>query len=315
MNVLHALVAARGVAILDAGLATSLQAAGHDLDDPLWSGRVLVEQPEAIAAVHGEHIAAGADIVTTASYQVSLTGLAARGLDHDAAQAVLRRATSLAVTARNAHPRADGSRALVAASVGSWGAHLADGSEYRGDYDDVDDATLARFHRQRLAIVGEGADLIACETIPCAREARVLAELLSEGDGPPAWVSFQCRDHAHTARGEPIEAAVGALQDCGRIIAVGANCIAPAHAEALVRRIAGATDRLVVVYPNSGETFTGDDGTRGWCGAAMTPQAFAAAGARWHAAGARVIGGCCRTTAAHVAALAHWRDGSGPGSA
>jgi homocysteine S-methyltransferase len=301
MNVLDRLVAARGVAILDGGLATSLEAAGLDLDDPLWSARVLVDQPEAIVAVHAEHIAAGADIVITASYQASVPGLRARGLADAAAVEVLRRATALAREARDAHPRADGSRALVAASVGSYGAYRADRSEYRGDYDEVDDAALADFHRERLRIVSEGADLVACETIPCVREARVLADLLCEEDGPPAWVSLQARDDAHTARGEPIEAAVRAVEHAARVVAIGVNCIDPAHAEGLVRRIAAATSRLVVVYPN---------GAHGLHGPAVSPPAFAAAAARWHAAGARIIGGCCRTTAAHVAALAAWRGAS-----
>lgn len=312
MNVLSDLVAARGVAILDAGLATSLQALGLALDDALWSARVLLDEPEAIVAVHGEHIAAGADIVTTASYQATLPGLFARGLDHAAAIAVLRRATDLAIEARDEAARSpalhDRSRPLVAASVGSYGAYLADGSEYRGDYDRVDATALARFHRERLKVVAEKADLVACETIPCLREARVLAELLSASAGPPAWVSFQCRDDRHTARGEPIEAAARALEDAPRVVAIGVNCVAPSLVEPLVRRIAGATDRLVVAYPNSGETYRDRGPARGFAGHAVSAADFAALAARWHAAGARIIGGCCRTTAAHIAALAAWRE-------
>lgn len=301
---LHALVAARGVAILDGGLATSLEALGHDLRDPLWSARILVDAPEEITRVHVADLRSGADIVTTASYQASLPGLRARGLDEPTALELFRRAVALAREATRTVP--GGSGALVAASIGSYGAYLADGSEYRGHYA-IDDDALAAFHRTRLHALAEHADLVACETIPCIREARVLAALLAERAGPPAWVSFSATGDAHTAQGEPIEDAAHALAASPRVVGIGVNCIAPAHAEGLVARIAAVTDRLVVVYPNSGERYAPHDSPGGWCGAASSPDAFAALAQRWYVAGARVIGGCCRTGPAHIAALARWR--------
>src|SRR5690606_10238933 len=187
-------------------------------------------------------------------------------------------------------------------------ALLADGSEYRGDYA-ADDATLRRYHRARLELVAPLADLLACETIPCLREAECLAQVLASSP-TPAWVSFTCRDGAHVAHGEPIERCVAAVAEVPAVVAVGVNCCAPALVEPLVRRIASVTALPIVAYPNAGERY--DDG--GWCGDRIEPDALARLAARWIEAGARLVGGCCRTTPAHVAALHHLRSSSPAGA-
>jgi len=292
------------VLLLDGGLATELEARGHDLDDPLWSARVLLDDPDAIAAVHDDYLSAGADVATAATYQASLPGLRARGLDHARAIEVLELAMELADDACRRAARADPSRPrpLAVASLGAYGASLADGSEYRGDYE-ADDATLRRFHAERVAVLGPRADVIACETIPCLREARCLAEVLAAQDRP-AWVSFCCRDDAHVAHGEPIEQCAAALESVPSVVAIGVNCCDPAHVEGLLLRLRDATDRVRVAYPNAGERY--EDG--GWSGSRCSPASFVEHAERWHAAGARIIGGCCRTTPAHVAALHRWRE-------
>lgn len=298
-----------GVLVLDGGLATLLQARGHDLDDPLWSARLLLDDPAAIEAVHDAYLAAGADVATAASYQASLPGLRARGLSDDEARAVLRRAMELARRAcdRAAAARDPGRpRPLAVASLGAYGAFLADGSEYRGDYA-ADDATLRAYHAERLQVLAPLADLVACETIPCLREAECLAQVLASSP-VPAWVSFQCKDDAHVAHGEPIERCVAAVAGVPTVAAVGINCCAPWHVEALVRRIRAACSLPIVAYPNAGERYA--DGR--WCGHAIEPAALGRLAARWHAAGARIIGGCCRTGPAHVAALHEWRQGLRP---
>lgn len=300
MSPLDPFLADDGVLVLDGGLATLLQARGHDLRDALWSARLLLDDPAAIEAVHLAYLHAGADVATAASYQASLPGLRARGLCDDEARAVLRLAMQLARRACDhaaavrdpARPRP-----LAVASLGAYGAFLADGSEYRGDYA-VDDATLAAYHRERLAVLAPLADLVACETIPCLREAECLAAVLAQSP-VPAWVSFQCRSDAHVAHGEPIERCVAAVAGVPTVVAVGVNCCAPGHVEGLVRRIRAACSLPIVAYPNAGERYA--DGR--WCGHAISPAALAELATRWVAAGARILGGCCRTGPAHVAAL------------
>lgn len=306
MSPLDPFLAHHGVLLLDGGLATELQDRGHDLRDSLWSARLLLDDPTAIEAVHHDYLAAGADVATAASYQASLPGLRARGLSDEEAHAMLQLSMQLARRAcdRAAAVRGPASpRPLAIASLGAYGAYLADGSEYRGDYA-ADDATLLAFHRERLAVLAPLADLVACETIPCLREAEILRDVLA--DSPvPAWVSFTCRDGAHVAHGEPIERCVAAVAGVPAVVAVGVNCCAPRHVEALVRRLRDASELPVVAYPNAGERYA--DGH--WRGDRISPPELVELAARWHAAGARLIGGCCRTTPAHIAALHRWRQG------
>jgi homocysteine S-methyltransferase len=282
----------RGIVLLDGGLATELERRGHDLDDPLWSARVLLDHPESIVDVHRDYLRAGADVITIATYQATFAGLARRGLHRDEATKLLATAVHLA---RRACEDADREDALVVASIGPYGAFLADGSEYRGDYGLSVDA-LVDFHGPRLDVLAPLCDAIACETIPCLAEAQALARLLP---GLDAWVSFSCRDERSVAHGEPLHECIDALP---MVTAIGVNCVAPTITTALLREAARATDKPLVAYPNSGESYAGR-----WRGHGLPPDAFAALASEWSAAGARLIGGCCRTTPEHIRALADWR--------
>lgn len=308
MNPLETLLARQPVVILDGALATELEARGCDLDDPLWSAKVLLEAPERIAAVHADYFAAGADVAITASYQASLTGLMRRGLDAQAALALMARSVTLAAEVRDAFWREPANRVgrlrpLVAGSVGPYGAYLADGSEYRGDYD-LSEAALMDFHRPRMAaLVSAGVDLLACETLPCLTEARALSRLLGEFPGTRAWFSFSARDGAHVCHGERLADCVAFLDDHPQVAALGINCTAPVFVPDLIRAARRASDKPIIVYPNSGETY--DTETRTWRDG-PGGAAFADAARDWYRAGARIIGGCCRTTPADIAALARW---------
>ncbi len=282
------------MAILDGGLATQLEADGHDLDHPLWSARVVMEAPDAVVAVHERYLQAGADCVIAATYQATPQGLMALGLEASRAEAVMLQAVRLALRARG-----DGA-AAVAASVGPYGATLADGSEFRGD-DGLSVDELVAFHRPRWELLcGSGADLLACETVPSLREVRALASLFAEG-ALPGWISVSCRDGAHLSDGTPIEEVARVVQASDAVWAWGINCTAPRHVTPLLRRCrqAGLT-APAVVYPNSGERFDGD--RRCWVGEPDVHD-FVAQASEWKALGAAVIGGCCRTGPDHVAAL------------
>jgi len=301
-----AYLAQRPAIVLDGALATELERRGADLADPLWSARCLLERPELIRAVHLDYFAAGADIATTASYQASFEAFAARGITADRAAALLRESVALAVGARDefwADPanRPGRPRPLVAASIGPYGAVLADGSEYRGDYR-LSDAALADFHRARFRVLAESdADLLACETIPCLREAVALARALEEFPGRCAWISFACRDGRHNGEGEDIGDCVSRLEEFPQIAAVGINCTAPQFVTPLLDRMRPRTTKPLLAYPNSGETY--DACAKKWVGAAVSA-ALGAQARDWYAHGARLIGGCCRTTPADIRAVA-----------
>jgi homocysteine S-methyltransferase len=294
---IHNFLAQRSPMVLDGALATQLECRGADLNDPLWSAKCLLETPELIRDVHLAYFRAGADVAITATYQASFEAFARRGIARQQAAALMCDAVSLAVAARDAmfgtaHKNPDAIRPLVAASVGPYGAVLADGSEYRGHYE-LDDAALADFHRPRLQVLaGAGADLLACETIPCMREARVLAALLREHPGLCAWISFSCRDGERNCEGENIGACVAELRDFPQIVAVGVNCTPPQYITSLLRQMRGRTDKPLLVYPNSGERYQAS--SKQWSGDRGTVE-FGEQARRWYAEGARLIGGCCRT--------------------
>jgi homocysteine S-methyltransferase len=289
---LRATIATRPV-VLDGGLATLLEHHGHDLSSDLWSARLLRDDPGAVEAAHREFFEAGAEVATTASYQVSFEGFEAEGADRDEVERLLRRSVELAAAARDAV--APGG--WVAASVGPYGAILADGSEYSGDYD-LDVAGLRAVHRPRLAVlgstVGEGADVLAIETVPCLAEVEaVLAEL--DGTGVPAWLSLSASE-GRTRAGEPLEEAFAMAADVAEVIAVGVNCTTPADARSAVA-LAGAHGPAVV-YPNSGQSW--DAEARSWTGRSAFDAADVDA---WVASGARLVGGCCRVGTADISSL------------
>jgi homocysteine S-methyltransferase len=287
--------------VLDGGLATQLEAQGADLSDRLWSARLLVEQPEEIVAAHLAFYRAGAQVATTASYQATFEGFAARGLDHDAAANLLRRSVELADRARDiALDEGVAGPLFVAASIGPYGAMLADGSEYRGRYGRTV-AELADFHRERFRILAAtGADVLAVETIPEIEEARAMAVLLGELPGTAAWISFSCADGGHLRGGVPIEAAVEAIMDAPGVVATGVNCTAPEHVGELIARMRSVSSLPIAVYPNSGEGW--DAVARRWTGAGAG-RVDGEAAVRWRSAGALLIGGCCRVSPSQVGAM------------
>jgi len=294
---LTAMLQTQGVVILDGGLATELEARGHNLADDLWSARLIFEAPDDLRRLHLDYLEAGADCIVSASYQASVAGFVRRGLDEGEAVRLLNHSVELALAARRdfwtiPRNRRGRRRPVVAASIGPYGAFLADGSEYTGAYD-LDATGLADFHGQRLSILAEsGADLLACETIPSAVEARVLVRLLESNPGCRAWMSFSCRDGTHISDGTEIAAIAAEVAESDRMLAVGLNCTAPRHVASLIANIRKGTARPIVVYPNSGENY--DAEAKRWLpGDHRLDLAYAAPG--WVEMGARLVGGCCRT--------------------
>jgi homocysteine S-methyltransferase len=286
--------------ILDGGLATELEKRGRNLDDDLWSARLLLDNPAAIQQVHLDYFWAGADCGTSASYQATLAGLQARGLATLQAIDLLRRSVELVQAAREQFwQEYDGGRLypLVAASIGPYGAALADGSEYTGDYDLGEDA-LFEWHRQRWHVLARsGADLMACETIPSYNEACVLLRLLRETPGTWAWFSFSCRDEAHISDGTPIDQCARLLDDQPQVVAVGVNCTPPRYITGLIGAITAVSTKPVVIYPNSGERY--DPQMNQWYGLSNAAE-FGTFSREWRKAGAALIGGCCRTGPEHI---------------
>lgn len=302
-NPLTAILAEHPFVLLDGAMATELEARGCDLTDSLWSAKVLMENPQLIYDVHLDYFRAGAQVAITASYQATPDGFAARGLDEAQSRSLIGKSVELARQARESYlaenPTAKG--LLIAGSVGPYGAYLADGSEYRGDYQ-RSAQVFQEFHRPRVeALLEAGVDLLACETLPSFAEIRALAQLLVEYPVAQAWFSFTLLDSQHLSDGTPLCDVLALLADYPQIVAVGINCIALENTTDALSYLHSQTPLPLVVYPNSGEHY--DAVTKTWHHHGEACATLEGYLPQWLAAGAKLIGGCCRTTPKDIAAL------------
>jgi homocysteine S-methyltransferase len=284
-----------GHLVLDGGLGTLLEQHGHDLTSALWSARMLVENPDAIRAAHSEFFTSGARVGISSSYQVSYEAMHSLGIDGDGTDALLRRSIELVREAASEFD--DGIERWTAASVGPYGAMLADGSEYRGDYG-LSVAALRDWHAPRLfALAAASPDVLALETIPCLAEVEALAAVL-DGSGLEAWMSVTVAMGALRS-GETLADAFAIAADSDEIVAVGINCSDPLDVAGAIATARATTTKPIVVYPNSGEQW--DAKNRRWMGRAGFPDSLVR---EWVAAGASLVGGCCRVGPVEIGAMA-----------
>ncbi|KAE8696949.1 Homocysteine S-methyltransferase 2 [Hibiscus syriacus] len=309
-----------GVAVVDGGLATELERHGADLNDPLWSAKCLLTSPHLIRSVHLDYLEAGADIIITASYQATIQGFEAKGFSREQSESLLKKSVETALEARQMYyercskSSSDGigdgkilkkRPILVAASVGSYGAYLADGSEYSGYYGDaVTVEVLKEFHRRRVQVLaGAGPDLIAFETIPNKIEAQAYAELLEEEHLKiPAWFTFNSKDGVNVVSGDSLLQCTSIAESCKQVVAVGINCTPPRFIHDLILAIKKVTTKPIVIYPNSGERYDAD--RKEWVqNTGVKDEDFISYVNKWCEVGASLVGGCCRTTPSTIKAI------------
>ncbi len=306
---LHDLIARRGSVIVDGAMSTALEALGADLNDRLWSAKVLVDEPELIGRVHKNYFDAGANVAITASYQATEAGFRERGIGRDRAKALIGLSVELARKARDdylaEHPQADARDLLIAGAVGPYGAYLSDGSEYTGAYR-LAPSEYERFHALRLEALAEaGADLLALETQPRMDEIEALVGMAVER-GMPMWVTCTLGPDGTTlADGTPLSVLAQRLDKEEGVEALGINCVAREKVERALEILGANTGKPLIVYPNSGETYdaatktwrhpvSGSGGSKGW-------ESFVPL---WKRKGALCIGGCCRTLPADIMEIA-----------
>jgi homocysteine S-methyltransferase len=283
--------------VLDGGLATELERKGCDISSALWSADVLIDKPFLIEEVHLDYYLAGAEIAITASYQASVAGLMKHQplLTAADAKTLIRRSVQLARNASlDARKRGVKRDLFVAGSIGPYGAFLADGSEYRGGYD-LSNEDMMAFHRPRMqALVDAGVDVLALETVPSYAEAESLVQLLAEFPSIEAWFSFTLKDEEHISDGTPLSKVVHLLVAKEQVLALGINCVSETLAERALANLQALTNKPLVVYPNSGEIYDAIDKT--WSGDRSHGSSLENKAQLWRKLGARLIGGCCRTT-------------------
>lgn len=288
--------------LLDGGLSNELERQGCDLNQKLWSAKVLESNPEAIIVAHLAFLEAGAHCIISSSYQATLPGFMAIGYDQPSASALILKSVQLAEEARSRFMTSQPHKLmpLIAASIGPYGAFLADGSEYRGDYN-ISDQELNDFHEQRIRLLDNStADILACETIPSFQEASVLAEILNSVK-KSAWISFSCKDGKHISDGTPIEECAALLANHPKVFAIGVNCTSPQFISELIKSIKTKSgSKKIVVYPNSGAIYHAE--TKTWSGLSDSSSCELMV-KEWMDLGADIIGGCCGIGPQQISAM------------
>ena len=287
--------------VIDGGLSNVLENAGYDLNHELWSARLINEEPQALIDAHLKYLQSGAQCIATGSYQATTEGFEKQGFSTARSIELIRKSVDLTREAIKLYLAKNPGAAtpIIAASIGPYGAFLADGSEYRGDYT-LSKQALKNFHRERIRILDScEPDLLAFETIPSFTEAVAISELLTEFDRP-AWISFSCKSPKHISDGTLIRDAVKAIHGNPAIWALGVNCTDPKYISGLIDNIKAITDKHIIVYPNSGEQY--DPENKKWHGKSNA-ETFSKLTKEWLQHGADIVGGCCRVGPAHIAQI------------
>lgn len=293
----------RYLMLLDGGLSNVLEGFGCNLDHPLWSANLIIDQPEMIINAHLAYLKAGAQCITSSSYQATIEGFESVGLSKSEAVSMMQRSAELAHQARSIFIKESGRREPVylAASIGPYGAFLADGSEYKGHYN-ISDEELKAFHVEKIKILEKTqVDFMAFETIPSLREIQILSELIAHCK-KPCWLSFSCKNEHLLNDGTPIIEAVKYISSTKNLFALGINCTAPKYISSIIRDIKPfVKDKKLIVYPNSGEIYLPE--TKSWKGLS-DPAVFEKMASEWLGLGVDILGGCCRIGPDHIKRLA-----------
>ena len=282
--------------IIDGALASELQRRGCDLNDSLWSAKVLIEQPELIQQVHYDYFKAGADCAITASYQATPMGFAQKGIELEESIKLIKTSVKLAQQAKMQYLNdiKQDKALLIAGSVGPYGAYLANGSEYTGDYQ-LSESEFIAFHKDRVtALIDAGVDILACETMPSFLEIKALAKLIQQFPMVNCWFSLTLKDQQHISDGTPLTEVIEYLNSIEQIVSVGINCIALEKVTPALEVLSKLTSKPLIVYPNSGEEY--DPTTKQWHKNHHHNCTFANQLDTWIKLGAKLIGGCCQTT-------------------
>ncbi len=291
--------------LIDGGLSNELESQGCNLDHKLWSAKMLVTNPEAIIEAHLKYLKAGAQCLITSSYQASIEGFMTLGYDCNEAEAFISQTVKLAEMAIDKfnNSQSNDVNHLIAASIGPYGACLADGSEYHGNYG-VSDEILKEFHKNRIQLLDRSnADFFACETIPSFQEAKVLGELLNNTH-KSAWISFSCKDEKHLNDGTPIGECASYFAKHPNVFAIGVNCTAPKYISRLIKAVkAKSGEKKIVIYPNSGEVYIAKNKT--WMGLS-DPNVYTEMAKEWIKLGTDILGGCCRIGPEHIKSLSEF---------
>lgn len=272
--------------VLDGALGTQLESIiPNDSEiqpknDPLWSTKVLMTQPKLIERIHYQYLQSGSDIIMTSTYQASCAGLIKYANSYtDEVAHVWERSVDMANNAIRRHKLENNTKPIrnrdpiICGSVGPYGAFLANGAEYTGEYGMISNEELEKHHFKLLQflILHPDVKLIAIETIPNFREFKVLVNLLTKllslhGPNQKFYLSINVRNESEMCDGTPVEKVMnylnfkmktmGILQR--NIFAIGYNCVDYHLVTSLIDNLTMFNEFHIpmIVYPNLGYVYS-----------------------------------------------------------
>jgi S-methylmethionine-dependent homocysteine/selenocysteine methylase len=289
---LHSAFRTGRLRVLDGATGTELERRGVACGAPLWSAWGLLRAPDQVRQIHADYVAAGVDALVANTFRTQARALGAADLAERAAQL-----TRLAVRlAREAAARSP-SPPFVLGSC----APLEDCYQPQRV---PDDASLAREHAEHARnLVAAGVDAVLVETMNCVREA-LAASRAARDAGATVLVSFVCDGEGRLLSGEPLAEALDAVRAAAPLV-VGVNCLPPSAIGACLPALRSCGQPFLI-QPNLGAP-TADGGFAR--SEESSAEEFADLAAALRVQGASLVGGCCGTTPAHLAALVSRLDG------
>lgn len=288
--------------VLDGAMSTPLEKLGADTNNDLWTAKALIDNEELVYEVHKMYFEAGADLIITDTYQANVQAFEKVGYSEKEARNLIKKAVKIAQKARDDYENRTGKHNYIAGTIGPYGAYLANGSEYRGDYE-LSTKEYQQFHLPRIEeLATTGVDILAIETQPKLDEVLAILELLKEKyPQQKVYVSYTLSDDDTISDGTPLPRAIHALEDYSQVIAVGINCVKLELVEPALKNMKEITDKHLIVYPNSSAVY--DPKSKTWS-QPKTSATFEELIPNWYEAGARIIGGCCTTGPKEIKAVA-----------
>ena len=288
--------------VLDGAMSTPLERLGADTNNDLWTAKALIDNEELVYEVHKMYFEAGADLIITDTYQANVQAFEKVGYSEKEARNLIKKAVKIAQKARDDYENKTGKHNYIAGTIGPYGAYLANGSEYRGDYE-LSVEEYQQFHLPRIEeLVNAGVDILAIETQPKLDEVLAILELLKKKyPQQKVYVSYTLSDDDTISDGTPLPRAIHALEDYSQVIAVGINCVKLELVEPALKNMKEITDKHLIVYPNSSAVYNPKSKT--WS-QTKTSATFEELIPNWYEAGARIIGGCCTTGPKEIKAVA-----------
>ena len=274
------------IKLLDGSMSFPLEQLGYNLKNKLWTGMALISDPDIIKNIHKDYMNAGADYISTSTYQVSYDRLQNMGYQSSEIKKVFQKSVDIV---KEAIKESRSKKEIkIVGSFGPFASYDPNASEYVGKYNSSDDE-IKNFHLNNINIIEEtDLDIILYETIPCLREIKILSKILSQTN-KEIWISITCNENIEFRDGSSFKEACKIISQIEQITTMGINCFSPLLVEKALKELKKYSNKKTLVYPNSGEKYNPKD--KYWSGKNEFNNLMIK---NWLSLSPDIIGGCCR---------------------